>query len=87
MIHVYISGTVQGVGFRQFIKSKARKNNIRGWVKNLPDGRVEAVFEGSREDLEKMYAEAKKGPFLAQVKDFQIEEIEDANFDNFEVIK
>lgn len=68
MLHVYVSGFVQGIGFRQFIKYKARKLNINGWIKNLPDGRVEGLFDGSPKNLEKMIEICKKGPFLSEVK-------------------
>ena len=47
-VHLFISGKVQGIGYRQFIKSFARKNSVFGWVQNLPDGRVEVVLQGSR---------------------------------------
>ena len=51
--HVFISGFVQGVGFRQFVKRSAIKLGLTGWVKNLSDNRVEAVFAGTKEQIEK----------------------------------
>ncbi len=87
MIHVLIAGNVQGVGFRQFVKSQANKLNIKGWVKNLPDRRVEAVFVGNRESLENMIEFCRKGPFLAEVKDVRIEELSDEKFEDFQIIK
>lgn len=73
--HVFISGSVQGVGYRQFVKSIARKAGITGWVRNTEDGGVEAVFqpsEGSGQDGEKLVEqiieECRKGPFLAEVE-------------------
>ena len=94
MIHEIISASVQGVGFRQFIKSQANKLNVKGWVKNLPaspvggpDGRVEAMFLGSAENLELMINNCRKGPFLAQVKDLEIEDLPDQEFESFEIIK
>lgn len=86
MVHIYISGFVQGIGFRQFIKSNADKLNIKGWVKNLPDGRVEAMFAGSRENIEKMIEISRKGPFLAEVKSLETEKLPDQKFENFEII-
>lgn len=87
MKHVIISGYVQGIGFRQFIKSKASSLNIKGWVKNLADGRVEAMFTGNSSDIEKMIEICKKGPFLATVKKVEIEELPDQEFESFDIIK
>ena len=53
--HVYVSGRVQGVFFRYETRREAVKRNVKGWVRNLPDGRVEAVFEGEKEDVEKEF--------------------------------
>lgn len=67
--HVFISGFVQGVAFRQFVKSSALKLGVSGWVKNLPDNRVEAVFQGDEKAVEQLVVLCKKGPFLSEVKD------------------
>jgi acylphosphatase len=87
MIHIIISGDVQGVGFRQYVKYQAKKLNIKGWVKNLPNGRVEGLFVGDRENTEKIIEYCRRGPFLAQVKNVEIEEKEDIIFNSFEIIK
>ncbi len=86
-VHVYISGFVQGIGFRQFVKSKANSLNVKGWVKNLPDGRVEAVFAGDRSNIGKMVELCRKGSFLAEVRDLKIEDLPDKNFESFDIIK
>ena len=52
--HVFVSGTVQGVYYRANTRDAARERGVDGWVRNLDDGRVEAVFEGPREDVESM---------------------------------
>lgn len=52
--HVYVSGRVQGVFFRATTRDEARSRGITGWVKNLPDGRVEAVFEGEEKKVQEM---------------------------------
>jgi acylphosphatase len=72
MVHIIIEGHVQGVGFRQFVKYKAKKLDITGWVKNLPDSRVEALIEGSPENVREMVEVCKKGPYLAQVKKIDV---------------
>jgi len=70
--HVFVSGRVQGVFFRENSHQKAKELGIFGWVKNLADGRVEAVFEGEKEKVEKMVDWAKKGPLLAKVDNLSI---------------
>lgn len=71
--HVYISGFVQGVGFRAYIRSKARKIGVNGWVRNLSDDRVEAIFQGDRETIEKIIAFCRRGPFFADVTDIVVD--------------
>ncbi|MEN6623339.1 MAG: acylphosphatase [Smithella sp.] len=71
-LHVYISGLVQGVSFRAATKKTATGFNITGWVRNMEDGRVEAVLEGADEDVEKMIAWCKVGPRSAQVTNIVI---------------
>jgi acylphosphatase len=84
--HVLISGRVQGVSFRYYTVQEAESVGVEGWVRNLWDGRVEAVFEGKGEAVEHMVSWSKHGPPSAQVDDFQVE-WQDAidEFDNFRV--
>jgi acylphosphatase len=70
---VFVSGFVQGVGFRRFARHHALKLGLRGWVKNTSDNRVEAVFQGSKEQIEKIISICKKGAFLSEVKDVVVE--------------
>jgi acylphosphatase len=65
--HIFVSGRVQGVFFRIETREQARKINITGWVRNTSDSRVEAIFEGKREDVEKMIEFCKSGPPAARV--------------------
>ena len=62
-----VEGDVQGVGFRYFAVRLAQRTGVRGWVRNLPDGRVEAVGEGTREQLEQFEAGLRGGPPMAAV--------------------
>jgi acylphosphatase len=71
-VHVFISGLVQGVFFRWNTKKMADKLQLFGWVRNLPDGRVEAIFEGNKENIEKMIEWCKKGPSEAIVEKVEI---------------
>lgn len=87
MIHILVSGDVQGVGFRQFVKYQARKLNVNGWVKNLPSGKVEGMFIGERNNLNNLVEFCRKGPFLAKVTDVKIEELPDENIEDFKIVK
>lgn len=71
--HVFISGKVQGVGYRMSTWQVANDLRLSGWVRNLPDGRVEAVFEGSREIVEEMLVWCHKGNPPAVVRDTIVE--------------
>ncbi|HIE52181.1 MAG TPA: acylphosphatase [Armatimonadetes bacterium] len=71
--HVYISGRVQGVLFRDSLRWFAREQGVTGWVRNLRDGRVEAVIEGPREAVEKTVRWCYYGPPRARVEDVQVE--------------
>ena len=66
--HVYISGRVQGVNFRYYTRQRAQSLGLTGWVRNLRDGRVEAVFEGERERVERMLEWCAHGPPAAHVE-------------------
>ena len=86
--HVFITGRVQGVYFRYRTRDEAKKYGVNGWVCNLPDGRVEAIFEGNNENVDKLIDFVGKGPSGAKVlnvdvswqdysgefKDFKVEE-------------
>jgi len=65
--HVFVSGRVQGVFFRSETKYKADSHGVKGWVRNLPDGRVEAVFEGEEEAVKALVEFCKQGPAGARV--------------------
>lgn len=84
--HVFISGVVQGVGFRFFVESNAKSLGLTGWVRNTEDGGVEAVFCGEKKIIEKMIDLCRQGPFLAVVKHlgFEWEELE--NFTAFTIL-
>ena len=62
-----MQGRVQGVFFRETTRRRARAAGVAGWVRNLPDGSVEAVFEGEREAVDRLVSFAQKGPRGAQV--------------------
>jgi acylphosphatase len=71
--HVKIYGRVQGVWFRASTKEVADKLGVRGWVRNMPDGTVEAVFEGDDKSVEKIIEWCHRGPPLARVDRVEVE--------------
>jgi len=85
-VRIYISGLVQGVFFRGFIKENAEKHNVKGFVRNLEDGRVEIFLEGNGEDVNKMIEICKKGPKHAQIKNFEIKNESFQGFKDFKLL-
>jgi acylphosphatase len=69
-----ISGRVQGVGFRYFTEDVAMRENVSGYVRNMPDGRVEALIEGEAEAVGRVEVALWRGPRGSRVEDIQIEE-------------
>jgi acylphosphatase len=69
-----IAGRVQGVGFRFFAEAAAVREGVHGWVRNLPDGRVEARLEGDAEAVERVEAALRRGPSSSLVDDVTVEE-------------
>ena len=85
-IKITVSGRVQGVFFRYFTHKTALKLNIKGYVKNLYNGNVEAVAIGSVENVEKFIKEIKIGPPASQIDKVEIQELPDSiNYDSFEI--
>jgi len=84
--HVFISGMVQGVFFRSETRDEAKKLGVKGWVRNLSDGRVEAVFEGEEKSVKELVEFCRRGPPGARVTGVDIIwENYTGEFRNFEV--
>jgi acylphosphatase len=83
--HVYVSGTVQGVYFRATTRDTAREHGVDGWVKNRPDGRVEAVFEGPRPAVEAMVEFCQEGSPAASVEGVDAEYGDPGGLEGFEI--
>jgi len=83
-VRLYIDGTVQGVFFRSFVKENAERYNVKGFVRNLEDGRIEVFLEGSSEDVNKMIELCKKGPKHSQIKKV---DVKPERFQDFKVFK
>ena len=83
--HVYVSGQVQGVSFRDATRQQAEELGLGGWVRNLQDGRVEAVFEGESETVRQMIEWCESGPSSADVDDVSVEQETPEGLSGFEV--
>ena len=87
-VHIFVTGKVQGVYYRQNTAQKAQELGIRGWVRNLSDGRVESVMEGEEVNIGKILDWCKQGPADANVTEVQVinEEYKD-EFTTFDIVK
>lgn len=84
--HVSVSGHVQGVFFRHHTSEQAARLGVSGWVRNLRDGGVEAVFEGEREKVDEMVEFCRRGPLGARVTDVEVKwEDYSGEFSGFQV--
>lgn len=85
-LHIFVDGRVQGVFFRANTREEASSLGLSGWVRNCLDGRVEAVFEGEKDKVEKILKWCKKGPPGAMVRNVE-ENWEEATdeFDTFSI--
>ena len=83
--HVFVSGTVQGVYFRATTRDTAREHGVNGWVRNLDDGRVEAVFEGPEEAVEALVKFCHDGSPTARVEDVAVTHEQPQSEDGFRV--
>ena len=85
-IHIFVTGRVQGVFFRQSTRVIAIKNNVNGWVRNLDDGRVEIIAEGEKQNIDNLVTWCKTGPANSRVDEFELlNENFTGKFENFEV--
>ncbi len=84
-LKVIIEGIVQGVFFRQFIKDNADKLDVRGFVRNLNDGKIEVVMEGKNKEVEELLNRCKKGPTHSEIRNIQAEEMRHQGFSNFKI--
>ncbi|MEK6898004.1 MAG: acylphosphatase [Nanoarchaeota archaeon] len=85
-VRLYINGSVQGIFFRNFVKENAEVHNVKGFVRNLEDGRVEVFLEGDNENVDKMIELCKKGPKHSQIRNVEIKEEKFQDFKNFKVL-
>jgi acylphosphatase len=85
-VRIYIQGTVQGLFFRQFIKDNAERNDVKGFVRNLEDGRVEVFMEGNQEEVNKMIELCKKGPKYSRIENTEVKDERVQDFKEFKIL-
>ena len=83
-VRLYIDGTVQGIFFRMFVKENAERYNVKGFVRNLEDGKIEVFLEGDANNVNKMIELCQKGPKHAQIRNV---EVKPERFQDFKVFK
>jgi acylphosphatase len=86
-VRVVVSGDVQGVGFRWSTREEAAERGLHGWVRNLADGGVEAVFEGPSEDVDAMVDWCRTGPRWATVSKMEVVEEEPTGETGFQIAR
>lgn len=85
-VRLFISGTVQGVFFRRFVKDNADKNDVRGFVRNLEDGRLEIFLEGDREKVDNMTSICRRGPAHSNLRKIEEKEEKFQDFKEFKIM-
>ncbi len=85
-VRLYIKGVVQGVFFRAFIKENAERYDVKGFIRNLEDGRIEIFLEGNSDDVNKMIELAKKGPKHSQIQEVTIKSERFQDFKSFKIL-
>ena len=83
--HVSVTGRVQGVFFRNWLREQAEELGVTGWVRNCPDGRLDAHVEGEDAAVQQIVERMRRGPPAARVEDVHLWEVELFDFEDFEV--
>jgi len=83
--HVSVTGRVQGVFFRGWMRDQAIELGVTGWVRNCPDGRVDSHIEGDEAAVVQLIERLRRGPPSARVEDVHVWDVETFDFDDFEV--
>ena len=86
-VKITIEGTVQGVFFRKFVESEANKLELKGFVRNFDDGKVEVVIEGKDDSVESMISKCQEGPAHSDIKKVDTELIKHHGFTDFKILK
>ncbi|HNQ53921.1 MAG: Acylphosphatase [Euryarchaeota archaeon ADurb.Bin190] len=84
-VHVRVSGRVQGVYYRAFTRERAMALGVKGWVRNVPGGGVEAVLEGERKQVGELLKSMKSGPTGSLVLGMELSELQAKGYEDFEI--
>lgn len=85
-VRVYVEGSVQGIFFRAFVKENAERHNVKGFVRNLEDGRIEIFLEGNNDDVDKMIELCKTGPKHSDIRSVEVKEEKFQDFKTFKIL-
>jgi len=85
-LRIYVEGNVQGVFFREFVKENAERHNVKGFVRNLENGKVEVFAEGNPDDVAKVVELCKTGPKHAQIRNVEIKDEKHQGFKEFKIL-
>ncbi|MFC1710715.1 acylphosphatase [Nanoarchaeota archaeon] len=85
-IRIYITGTVQGVFFRAFLKENAERYDVKGFTRNLEDGRIEVFLEGNSDNVNKMIELCKQGPKHSQIRKVETKPERFQDFKTFKIL-
>ena len=85
-VHVRVSGRVQGVFYRAYTKAQAQELGVKGWVRNVPGGGVEAVLEGERQKVGELVSLMKAGPEGSMISGLELSELKCKGYEDFKII-
>ena len=84
-VKIIIDGRVQGIGFRYYVSSKARVHDVKGYVLNLYDGRVEIDAEGENDNVHRFMIDCRKGPPMSRIDEFIVHDVPTFGFSSFSI--
>ena len=84
-VRIIVDGRVQGIGFRYYVSKRALEHGIKGYVRNMPDGRVEIDAEGENENVHRFMSDCRKGPSMARIDEFIVQDVPTFGFSNFSI--
>ena len=85
-VHVRVSGRVQGVFYRSYTKAQAQELGVKGWVRNVPGGGVEAILEGERQKVGELVSLMKAGPEGSMISGLELSELKCKGYEDFKII-